>query len=122
MSINSVNSLLGMSYPYMNPYLSSYGYINSLYGAGYGNLLQTTSIDNAESFTKVLEKINERGIAQKENKPIEQKAESKREGNIETTIPMAMVSRSIPRINVVTGIEHMELKKVNPYVTVYQRR
>ena len=63
--MNNVNSLLGMTYPYMNPYinqiqnpyLSNYGFVNSLYGTGYGNLIQPTSIDNVESFAKILEKI-----------------------------------------------------------------
>lgn len=130
MSINSVNSIFGMAYPYMNPYtnqipgayLGSYGYINSLSGMGYGNLIQPTSIDNAESFAKILEKISEKGNRQNEIKPIEQKAEISKAEKVQNTIPMTMVSRNIPRINVVTGIENMEVKKMNPYVTVYCRK
>lgn len=126
MSINNVNSLLGMAYPYMNQmqetYLGNYGYLNSLYGTGYGNLLQSTSIDNAESFVKILEKISERGNSGKETKNIESKAENSKEEKTQNSIPMTMVSRTIPRINVVTGIENMGVKKLNPYVTVSYKK
>lgn len=131
MSMNSVNSILGMAYyPYMNPYinqiqnpyLSNYGFVNSLYGIGYGNLVQPISMDNAESFAKVLEKISERGNSGKETKIIEQKAENSTAEKVQNSIPMIMVSRNIPRINVVTGIENLEVKKMNPYVTVSYKK
>ena len=128
--MNNVNSLLGMAYPYMNPYinqiqnpyLSNYGFVNSLYGTGYGNLIQSTSIDNVESFAKILEKIGERGSGGKETKAIEQKAEISKAEKVQNSIPMTMVSRNIPRINVVTGIENMRVKKLNPYVTVSYKK
>lgn len=129
-SMSSVSSLMGMAYPYMNPYLnqiqnsnlSNYGFINGLYGSGYGNIIQPTSIANAESFAKVLEKISERGNSGKETKTITQQTENSKEEKAQNTIPMTMVSRTIPRINVATGIEHMGVKKLNPYVTISYKK
>lgn len=126
MSINSINSMLGMTYPYMNTmqnmYLGNYGYINSLSGLGYGNLMQTVSLDNAESFAKVLEKISEKGNSQNETKTTEQKTQSSKEGKAENTIPMTMVSRNIPRIQVVNSAENIQVKKMNPYVTISYKK
>lgn len=128
--MSSVSGLLGMAYPYMNPYMNqlqgtywgNYGYLNSLYGTGYGNIIQPTSITNAESFAKVLEKISERGNSGKETKTITQQTESSKEEKAQNAIPMTMVSRTIPRINVATGIEHMGVKKLNPYVTISYKK
>lgn len=98
------------------------GLTNSLYGVGYGNLLQTTSIDNAESFAKVLEKISEGGTGGKETKAIAQKTETDKGENVQNSIPMTMVSRNVPRIQVVNGMESLQVKKINPYVTVAYKK
>ena len=123
MSFSDLESVLGMTYPYMNqlqnPYISNYNLMNGLHGTGCTNLLPTNTTGNLGTFAEVLEKLSKECEHLNTSKA-EKKIESSGEQNPENNTLQTILKRNRYRMatNVATRMGCMKYKKLNPYVAI----
>jgi len=122
MSFSGIESILGMTYPYMNPlqnsYINNYNLMNGLYGTEYTNLLPANTTGNLYTFAEVLEKLSKDGYLN--TSKVEEKTESNEKQNLENNTLQVAAKRSMYKrvTNVTAGINGITYKKLNPYVTI----
>lgn len=123
MSFSGIESILGMTYPYMNPlqnsYINNYNLMNGLYGTEYTNLLSANTTGNLYTFAEVLEKLSKE-CGYLNTSKVEKKTESNEKQNLENNTLQVAAKRSMYKrvTNVTAGINGITYKKLNPYVTI----
>ena len=123
MSFSGIESILGMTCPYMNPlqnsYINNYNLMNGLYGTEYTNLLSENTTGNLYTFAEVLEKLSKE-CGYLNTSKVEKKTESNEKQNLENNTLQVAAKRSMYKrvTNVTAGINGITYKKLNPYVTI----